>query len=62
MQIYRFRRPVKWCAYYPLWGTVHTQNGQIRLEVDGLLLTTTLLTPIVQGIWGNGEKELGNSY
>ena len=60
IEIFRTRKFVKWGSVFPLWEELATQNVYKQVGMADLLITTTMLTPLVRGIWKEGGDDLAN--
>ena len=58
--IFQPHRFVTWDNVYPLWRELTTQNTHIQVELADLLITTTILTPLVRAMWKDGSVDLAN--
>ena len=60
LTIFGAHKWVGWDSIYPIYEDLATQNPQNRVELADLLITTTLLAPLIRGIWKEGANDLGN--
>ena len=59
MVLWETRNFIEWDSVFPLARELTTQSTESRIELADLIITTTLVTPIIKGVWERNKRDLG---